>query len=129
MSEKLNALKEAILADGEIDENEVKEIEALLMDDGVIDRVEAEFLFALNDATSGKENHRSWDAFFVQAVSAYVLDDEESPGVIDAGEAAWLVEQIGADGNFDANEKALIINIKANAKEIHADLDVLTAQV
>lgn len=38
-----------------------------------ITRVEAETLFALNDATSGKANHSSWLTLFVHAVANYLM--------------------------------------------------------
>jgi len=38
-----------------------------------ITRVEAETLFALNDATSGRDNHPSWQTLFVQAITNYLM--------------------------------------------------------
>lgn len=56
----LNELKKELLADGVIDAAEVVELKEVLYADGVIDKSEAEFLFELNDAVSGKNNHESW---------------------------------------------------------------------
>ena len=115
MSQPLDELKAAILEDGIIDADEVATIEQQLYDDGVIDREEADFLFALNDATSGKENDPGWQALFVKALSDHVLQDEVSPGVIDDDEANYLIEMIQGDGVVDANELALLVNICATA--------------
>ena len=52
----LQEYKAELLADGIIDANEVKELEQLLFTDGKIDSEEADFLFELNDAVSGKDN-------------------------------------------------------------------------
>lgn len=87
----------------------------VLYADGIIDKDEANFLFELNDTVSGKENDASWESFFVQAISDFLLKDEVSPNEIDKDEAAWLVEKIGADGKVDGVEKALLENLKANA--------------
>lgn len=52
----LDQLKKDILADGIIDTEEVKTIKSVIYEDGKIDKDEADFLFELNDAVSGKNN-------------------------------------------------------------------------
>ena len=71
---KLNELKKSILADGVIDEQEVKQLREVLYADGIIDKEEAEFLFELNDAVSGKENHASWKTLFIEAITSFLLE-------------------------------------------------------
>lgn len=112
----LETLKAELLADGVIDAAEVKELKDVLYADGIIDKDEANFLFALNDAVSGKDNDASWTDFFVQSISDFLLKDGLSPNEIDESEAAWLLEMIGTDGKVDGVEKALLVNLKANAK-------------
>ena len=56
----LEQLKKELLADGIIDSEEVKTIKAVIYEDGKIDKDEADFLFELNDAVSGKENAPEW---------------------------------------------------------------------
>jgi len=111
-------LKKTILADGIIDEQEVKQLHEILYADGIIDKEEAEFLFELNDAVSGKKNHPSWKTLFVEAISSFLLDDEISPGEVDDDEAKWLLEKIQGDGKVDDVEEALLKNLKAKAKKI-----------
>jgi len=123
----LDSLKAAILEDGIIDEAEVETIRRVIYGTGgaggaAIDSMEADFLFDLNDATSGNDNHPAWQALFVEALSSYVLEDEVSPGEIDEDEADYLIEKIMADGVVDENEKALLANIKAKATKIHDKL-------
>ena len=112
----LEELKKELLADGIIDAAEVKELEEVLYEDGVIDKDEADFLFELNNAVSGKENAPEWKDFFVKAISSFVLEDETSPGEIDDEEAKYLYDQIKGDGQIDDIEKALLENIKAKSK-------------
>ena len=112
----LDELKKELLADGIIDADEVKELEAVLCEDGVIDKDEADFLFELNNAVSGKANAPEWKAFFVKAITSFVLEDETSPGEIDDDEAKYLYDQIKGDGQIDDIEKALLENIKAKSK-------------
>jgi hypothetical protein len=121
----LEQLKKELLADGIIDASEVKELEEILYADGVIDSEEAEFLFELNDAVSGKDNDSSWEALFIEAITNYLLEDENSPGEIDEEEAKWLHEKIKGDGQIDRIEKNLLLNLKNKAKSFPSNLESL----
>lgn len=118
----MNELKRSLLADGVIDEQEVKQLRDILYADGVIDKEEAEFLFELNDAVSGKENHPSWKMLFVEAITSFLLEDETSPGVVDEDEANWLLAKIQGDGKLDNIELALLNNLKTKAKQLPKSL-------
>ena len=121
----LEELKKAVLEDGVIDAEEVKEIKATIYADGTIDREEADFLFELNDAVTGKDNHSSWIDLFVKAIASHVLDDDNSNGEIDADETAYLVEKIQGDGQIDATERALLIRLQAAVGTLPAELNEL----
>ena len=119
----LAALKQAVLEDGVIDDAEVHMIRHVIYGPGGaggerVDRKEADFIFDLNDATTGKANAPAWNDVFVEAITSHVLEDEASPGEVDETEAAWLTERIEADQQVDANEKALLKNIKVKASRI-----------
>ncbi|MCX6280226.1 MAG: TerB family tellurite resistance protein [Bacteroidetes bacterium] len=122
MNEKLESLKKAILADGIIDADEVKKLQTVLYEDGIIDQEEADFLFELNDAVSGKDNHPSWKAFMVEAISKFLLEDEVSPNEVDDDEADWLIAKIMKDNTMDEVERAILENIKAKATKISSKL-------
>ena len=109
-------LEKFISADGVIDEAEVQQLREILYADGKIDKEEADFLFDLNDSVSGKDNHPSWETIFIEAITAFLLEDEASPGEIDNDEAKWLLAKIQGDGQVDGIEKALLDNLKAKAK-------------
>lgn len=121
----LEQLKTELLADGIIDAAEVLELETALFADGKIDSEEAEFLFEINNAVSGKANHSSWEILFIKAISSYLLEDENSPGEIDTEEAEWLYNKIKGDGQIDDIEKNLLNNLKQNAKSFPANLESL----
>ena len=121
----LKQLKNELLADGIIDAAEVKELKEILYADGVIDTEEAEFLFEINDAVSGKENDSNWETLFIDAITSYLLEDENSPGEIDEEEAKWLYEKIKADGQIDGTEKNLLLNLKSKAKSFPSNLESL----
>ena len=112
----LDELKKDLLSDGIIDLEEVETIKHIIYEDGKIDREEANFLFELNDAVTGKDNAPEWKELFIDAITAYVLEDEMSPDVIDEDEADYLYEQINGNGQIDDTERALLENIKAKAK-------------
>ena len=112
----LDELKKNLLSDGIIDVEEVETIKHKIYEDGKIDREEANFLFELNDAVTGKDNAPEWKELFIDAITAYVLEDEMSPDVIDEDEADYLYEQINGNGQIDDTERALLENIKAKAK-------------
>ena len=121
----LQQLKKELLADGIIDAAEVKELEAVLYADGIIDKEEADFLFEINDAVSGKQNDKTWEALFIDAITSYLLEDETSPGEIDSDETEWLFDKINGDGQIDTIEKNLLQNLKNKAKSFPSKLESL----
>ena len=121
----LEQLKTELLADGVIDATEVKELETVLYADGKIDTDEAEFLFDLNNAVSGKSNHASWETLFIKAITSYLLEDENSAGEIDIDEAEWLYNKIKGDGQIDETEKNLLLNLKKQSKNFPSNLESL----
>ena len=121
----LAELKTALLADGVIDAEEVKQLDTLLYADGVIDKEEAEFMFELSDAVSGKENAPEWEDLFVKVICTYLLEDEATPGEIDPEETEWLYAKVKGDGQVDALERKLLLTIKEKAKSFPAKLEEL----
>tara|TARA_B110000977_G_scaffold40303_2_gene54218 strand:+ start:226 stop:603 length:378 start_codon:yes stop_codon:yes gene_type:complete len=121
----LDKLKKEILADGIVDSNEVVEIRSVIYDDGKIDSEEADFLFEINDAVSGKNNDSSWTTLFVEAITSYLLEDENSPGEIDDDEATWLFDKINGDGQIDEIEKQLLLNLKSKVDTLQSNLESL----
>lgn len=112
----LEQLKKDLLADGIIDAEEVKTIKEVIYEDGKIDKDEADFLFELNDAVSGKENAPEWKSLFIDAITSFMLEDEVLPNEIDEEEANYLYNQIKGDGQVGETERALLENLKAKSK-------------
>jgi uncharacterized membrane protein YebE (DUF533 family) len=115
----------ALLADGVIDDTEVKVLRKELWADGKIDKQEVEFLIDLrNEAqkkAKGGELHRSFENLFFKAIEENVLAD----GVIDAKEANWLRKMLFADGKIDANEKKFLQRIKKAATKVSPQFEAL----
>jgi len=115
-----------VLADGVIDAAEVTKLRQRIFADSKVDQEEADFLFALNDAVSGKPGQSPrFGALFVEGVSAFVLEDDATPGVVDETEGTYLVSKIQGDGKVDVNEKALLVNVWARATTIPQGLQDL----
>jgi len=112
-----------------------------------ITKMEAQQIFALNEATKGRDNDPEWQRFFVGAIANHIMmlaappkldlsevqrreawlksdiglggstgDDftilnkravEDAEYITDA-EANWLIQAMNADGEIDANERALL---------------------
>jgi len=125
----LEELKKDLLANGKIDAEEVNKLREVLFADGKIDQEEADFLFEINDAVSGKPNDSSWKAFFVEAISDYLLNDEKSPGVIDEKEGKWLEAKINNDGKLDTVERALVASLRRKSKSMPKSLSTVLSQV
>jgi hypothetical protein len=115
---------------GAIDKADVEVIRRLVYGTGsqhglAISRAEAEFLFALNRATAGAENDPAWRELFVKAITMHLLFGGDSPESVDADEAAWLIDQMGAGATHEANERALLAYLKQEAASLHPLLDPL----
>ena len=106
-----------LLADGKIDDDEVKALKKELWEDGKIDDDEVKFLVSLRNAAQKKakakkeEVNPKFTAMFFKAVKDNVLAD----GVIDASEAGRLREMLFADGKIDDDEKKFLARVKKAA--------------
>jgi len=123
----MESLKARVLEDGIIDADEVAQIRTVIYGSGGgdgegVSREEADFMFALNDAVSGKENDAGWKDLFVEVIAKHVLEDETSPGVVDEDEAKWLVDAVKGDDQYDDAELALFSKIKTDATDVHETL-------
>jgi uncharacterized tellurite resistance protein B-like protein len=122
-------LVDAILADGKIDDDEIKVLRKHLYEDGKIDKKEVEFLIELRNKAQKKAGitpvNPKFETFFFKAISDNVLAD----GKIDGGEANWLRKMLFADGKIDPGEKRFMQNLKKGAKATSPAFDKLYAEV
>jgi uncharacterized tellurite resistance protein B-like protein len=121
----------AILADGKIDEAEVKVLKKELWADGKIDNEEVKFLIELRNTAQKKAKAKkeeltpAFNKLFFKALSDNVLKD----GKIDATEAKWLREMLFADGKIDAGEWAFVEELNKKAKTKSPEFEALYAEV
>lgn len=115
----LNELKKRLLADGNIDDDEVALVRQELYADGTIDREEVEFLIAVR--AEAKSVCPAFEALFFAALKQNVLTD----GSIDADEAAWLRKTLFADGQVDENEKKFLQMLHTEARQVSPEFQKL----
>jgi uncharacterized tellurite resistance protein B-like protein len=118
---------EAILADGTIDDAEVKILQRELWADKKIDAKEVEFLIDLRNSAQKKAKAKKVDVnpkfetLFFKAIEQNVLRD----GKISAKEANWLRKMLFADRKIDDNEKKFLGRIKKAASKTSPEFDQL----
>jgi uncharacterized tellurite resistance protein B-like protein len=117
----------AILADGKVDEAEVKVLKKELWADGKIDEEEVKFLIELRGVAQKKAKAKKeeltavFEKLFFKAIEENVLKDKK----IDAAEAQWLRDMLFADGKVDAGEWAFLERLDKVAKEKSAEFTAL----
>jgi uncharacterized tellurite resistance protein B-like protein len=117
---------DTILADGVIDDSEVKALKKALWEDGHIDSDEVKFLIELRNAAQKKAGkggsvNPKFETMFFQALSENVLKD----GKIDTREAKWLRTMLLADGKIDDGEKKFLNTLKKKATKTSPEFDKL----
>jgi uncharacterized membrane protein YqhA len=108
----LNELRNTILANKKIREEDVGRLYEILPTNSVISKEEANMLFDIKDKSLSWHNDLSWKQFFIDSITRFLLEDEESPGEIDDSEAQWLRAKIQYDGKLGKIDKALLANLK-----------------
>lgn len=83
--------------------------------DGMVSRGEAEALFALDQ--TARDKCQEWPAFFVEAVTDYIVHQEKPTGYISEDNANWLIRTISRDGMVDSlTELELLVHVLEKAK-------------
>jgi hypothetical protein len=106
---------------GQILPHDLADLRASIFADGIVSRGEAEALFALN--ASCTEKCADWPAFFVEAVTDYIVHQEKPHGYVSESNAQWLVRAISRDGRVDtATELEMLVTVLEKAKSAPASL-------
>jgi len=121
----LEKLKKDVLAGGVIDAADVKKLENALCKNGSINTEEVYLLFELNNAVSGKANAPEWKAFFINTITSFVLDNDQSDDIVDDERARYVYDLIKGDVQIDSIERELLENIKAKSKSFPMELAAL----
>ncbi len=119
-----------VLADGVIDDDEVKVLRKELYQDGKIDKKEVDFLVELRNAAQKKAKAKQADVnpnftkLFFKAISDNVLAD----GKIDTAEANLQRKMLFADGVIDDEEKKFLTSLKKSATATSPAFEKLYAE-
>ncbi|QYJ07356.1 hypothetical protein [Qipengyuania flava] len=117
MSVHFGELAKKIGADGAVTGEDVLALRREAWPDGRISQAEAEAIFALNHQLETKSTE--WVDFFVEAVGEYIVNQRAPAGYVDAENAAWLMEQIDADGELGSMaEVELLVRVFERAKNV-----------
>lgn len=104
-----------------IDPDDVLNYRREIFDDMVVTRVEAEGVFALNDAV--EETCREWDQFFIEVMTDYCVNQANPAGYMSENKADWLIEQISADDHVQSDsELELLIRIIERSSSVPQSL-------
>lgn len=98
-----------LLEDDCIDEKETALIKAQIMDDGVVDEEEIQFLIGLRK--SARKTCEQFEEFFFEVLEQYLLKDD----MIDAVETELIRSVIYADGKIDASEIKFLRKLASKA--------------
>ena len=109
---ELDELKRNIYKDGHITPSEIDLIEEFLQSDGGMNKTKGNFLFDLKNNYTKDKLPPKFKSIFINSITSYLLDDEDSPGEIDEDEAKWLRAKIQYNGKIDEYDKALLENLK-----------------
>ena len=83
-----------------------------MFNDEGMTREKANFIFNLKDIISKEHLTNDFKELFVEAISTFLLEDEESPGEIDDSEAKWLRAKIQTKGYQDSVDILLLENLR-----------------
>ncbi len=111
-----NEALEAILARGEITAADVLKLRHSVFWKGVVTPDDAEMVFALNDRLENNADP-SWQPFFVEALTDYLVFQAEPRGYISDANADWLIARIGRSGQVEtACELELLVKVLERAE-------------
>jgi uncharacterized membrane protein YqhA len=108
----LQEIKKIIFADGQINDEDIAQLRNAIFEEEGITKAKADLLFKMKDTISSKKLTKEFQNLFIETISAFLLEDDESPGEIDESEAKWLRAKIQQKGIVDKLDKKLLANLK-----------------
>jgi hypothetical protein len=100
---------------GNVSHADVLALRRAYYEDAKITAAEADALFNINATCRAQDP--AWPEFFVEAVTDYIVNCAEPEGYLNAENARWLIDRIGADGRVDSRtELDLVVNVLDKAR-------------
>ena len=120
MAEWKKLAKALILAEGHIDTKEVRILRQAFLD---YDRIDAEELVFLKELRNQAKSYvKPFTELYIDSVKNYMLAEG---GYLNPEKAKWLRQAIFADGRVDDDEKRLLRELKAEAKQTSPEFEAL----
>ena len=117
MTEQFGDIAGEAIADGKISSEDIRELQQTSWEDGRVSQVEAETLFLVHDQMRGTSEE--WSAYFIEAMTQYVVNGGEKPGEVGERRAKWLVGQITTQGQIAGMEELeLVVQILEHASSV-----------
>ena len=117
--QNLLTIRRTVVEKKEITDKDVNKIKEIICkkDDSVhIERNIIEILYQIKDALSGRGNggkdNASFREVFLDSISAFLLNDQGSPDMIDEEETKWLIEMILKKRDVDIFDKFLLEKLR-----------------
>jgi hypothetical protein len=111
----------SLQAGATIGADDVLAVRRAVWPDGTVGADEAEAVFALNRAAA--VSCPEWDAFLIEGITDYVVNQTAPRGYVTDAHAAWLIDQIERDGAaITATELALVVKVIETALNCPAAL-------
>lgn len=108
---------QSILARGAITGEDIGTLRHRVFWKGIVTEPDAEFALLLNDRLHHAADP-AWPAFFVEALTDYVVTQAQPSGYVSDENAAWLIERIGRSGHVDTPcELELLIKILERSQQ------------
>ena len=124
LPEALADLAAEVLADGSITADDVLKLRQGVFKDGVVDRDEADLMFYLD--AHGRNNDEAWNAFFIEALTDYLVWKRYPPGIMSEEDGRFLVERVTRDGKIARKtEFELVVGVIEKAQRCPEEVVVL----
>lgn len=107
MSITQSFLFDEICRRGSVREGDVRELRALYFGETPLLEQDADAIFEIDAACAVKDP--AWQAFFIEAITDFVVDSAEPRGYINTDNADWLVERIARDGQIETRSELEIL--------------------
>ena len=115
---------EDLTSKARIDPHDVLAARAVLFTDMHISADEAEALFLINDGA--RSTCPEWRMLFIEAITDFVVRQQQPSGYVDEAKANWLAARIASDGRVDTEtELELLLHVLDHAEEAPATLSKL----
>lgn len=90
-------------------------LKRVFYEDGVVSTDEADLLFSMNDVCTVQ--HADWPDFFVEAITDYLIFQEQPRGYLTAANAHWLIDHVANDGQIRSKtEFELVLSVLDKAR-------------